>query len=112
MPIITLQYGADGRLYALFNATLRQSFNQFNPANATAPPVITEVLGHYYNQFVYNGDFEADNADFNPRPATGYWCMRTFNAFNSFAWSPNVGSYTLAPQNADNAQLSVFTRPI
>lgn len=101
MPIITLSYGADNRLYAEFNATLRQVVNINFPPN---PAMITDIMGHYNNKFVL----------VDP-PGQGrenaYWCMRQFNAFNAFSVTHLVGTTFLAEQNANNNQLSAFTRP-
>jgi hypothetical protein len=99
MPIVTVYY--DGNvLRAEFNATLRQVVNIFQ-----APPaMVTDIMGHYNNKFVYLDPPGQGRTD-------AYWCMEQFNAFNSFSFSQFASTYYLAEQNANDAQLSVSRKP-
>jgi len=110
MEQIRVFYGSDDRLYAEFNATLRQSFNQRAPIPNPPPAAITEVMGHYNNLYVL----------YTPpggRRDDAYWCMRKFNSFNAFAFVFNPDQsdpqyvYQLSEQNANNAQLGSDVRP-
>ena len=101
MPIITVYYDENNQLRAEFNATLRQVVNIHLSPN---PPMVTDILGHYNNKFVF----------LNP-PGNGrsdsYWCMEQFNAFNAFSVTHFPGTYAISEQNALDAQLSVAEKP-
>lgn len=100
MPIIRVYYeGKD--LRAEFNATLRQVVNIFQ---APAPPMVTDITGHYNNKFLFY-DPPGDG------PKNAYWCMEQFNSFNAFSFSHIPSTYYLSDQNANDAQLSVGVKP-
>lgn len=104
MENVEIGYREDGRLYAEFNATLRQSFNQFNPATPDIAPAVTEIFGRYNNEYLYYDPSGGSDED-------AYWCMRRFNAFNGFTYQLHPQAYTLTPQNPVGAQLGYFVRP-
>lgn len=100
MPIVTIYYDGNNTLRAELNATLRQVVNIYQ-----APPaMITDIMGHYNNKFVF-----LDPPGEGRRDA--YWCMEEFNAFNSFSFTQIPSTYYLSAQNANNAQLSVSVKP-